>query len=110
MKPLRSFSPLAIATVLASEGGDPDVPVPNAEVTACVRGPNTDCVALPLGIWDGAAGRHLPNLVVPQLVPGEPTSVHLDLHFGEDLASVFQALLEQAAQACLANVQTCVDT
>ncbi len=104
-----SPDPLGLTVLLRAEGGDPDVAVPNAEITACVRGPNTDCVALPLGIWDGAAGRHLPSLVVPLLAPGEPTSVHLDLHFGQELASVFQALLEQAAQACLADVQGCVD-
>jgi hypothetical protein len=99
--------PLGLTVLVRAEGGDPDVPVPNAEIAACVRGPNTDCVALPLGIWDGAAGRHLPNLAVPQLVPGEATSVHLDLNFGEELWSVFTTLLEQAAQACLANVQAC---
>ncbi|HEU4384232.1 MAG TPA: hypothetical protein VFR85_12115 [Anaeromyxobacteraceae bacterium] len=100
-------APLGLTVLVRSEGGDPDAPLPNAEIAACVRGPNTGCVALPVGIWDGAAGRHLPKLVVPQLVPGEPTSVHLDLHVGEELWSVFQALLEQAAQACLANVQAC---
>lgn len=99
--------PLGLTLLVRAEGS---APVQDAELTACVRGPDTGCVAMPLGVWDSAAGRHLPQLVVPELLPGEPTSVHLDLAFGPELAAVFVDLLGRVQSACLANVTSCAAT
>jgi len=98
--------PLGLTVLVRVEG---NAPLPDAEIAACVRGPQTPCVALPLGIWDSTSMTHVPQHVVPELLPGEPTSVHLDLAFGPELEAVLDGLLADAATACLSNVVTCAE-
>ncbi len=100
--------PLGLTLLVGAEA-NPDAPVSNSEITACVRGPKTGWTGCsPLGIWD-SAGAHAPKLVVPELLPGDPTSVHVDLSFGPDLAAAFDALVDGVATACLADVDACVE-
>ncbi len=98
--------PLGLSLVLEAEAS---APVAGAVLGACLRAPGVDCAALPLGIWDRSGGepRYVDPLPLPPLVPGDPTAVHLDLHFDPALEAPLDAIAHAVAQACLADGAAC---
>jgi len=98
--------PLGLTVVVEAEAA---TAVAGAGLTACLRAPGGACSDLPFGIWQGSAaeGGYVPRLALPELSPGDPTSLHLDLRLDPSLEPAFAALERTVAEACIADVAAC---
>jgi len=99
--------PIGLTLVVGAEAA---APVEGAVLSACLRAPGGDCTSLPFDVWNGSAadGSFQRTLPLPAVVPGDPTSVHLDLRLAPALEASFAALERSVSTACVAGVDACV--
>jgi len=102
--------PVGLTAVIRVEGASPLV---GAALRIAIEGAGLACppvaAGCPVRAWDTATQTYQDTLPLPDLVPGDSTTVHADLFFSRQVLDAFEKVMLDVGKQCLDTPSVCID-